>query len=968
MGRTLMHYPSRHEISTVNDTLLPTSVEDRAIIECAARWLPHVGLKRLSQRVLQNITRSRNIDFATAVAYERVMREPMHARCAKRIETILDAPVQRTDHPCAIGIRPMVDSEGRKHVDEATRDLESVLRKQGHTTFRFNLEPLGDMRENAARICNTLLERPEERIVVASVSKGGADIKLAMNSPAGEKAFQRVVGWLNVCGVLDGSDLPQRILDEDENVAVKQVKEFYRNMNRCQYIKLLHNLRQMNRGSKGCLSGRLRLPSHVTLFNVIGFPLEEHFNSGRVRGFHKLLSEFGPNDGFVLLSDLINKPGYILPIWGSEHRIDRFVDSNRLAAAALRFLDEEGVTHHNPVPPPQRRLTRDAEKCTPLDPVCGAPAGQRRPSTACPASELRHPGDSKRLRHARERHAGFAVGRYLQPAPMLFTRDGHNLFLGDLYRGRSAFLIGGGPSLKKQNLSLLEQRGVLTCAMNNVAAVYRPHLWVSVDDPGSFSDVIWQDPAILKFVPLCHMEKKFSVRDSNGALMESSEVVGDVPGIFGFRRNEHFEASQWLYEDTFNWGNHARRKDAEGNKGSRSVMYVGLRLLFYLGVRRIFLLGCDFRMQDGQANYSFEQARSPQSVGSNNKTYQILNSRLSLLKPHFEREGLEIYNCTPDSGLNVFPSMDYRQAVAEATSEMPTLIDTAGMYDRRKNKSKEVIADERKIQRSTVAANSASSRKAVKGRNHFEMSQLTLVVAVDRRHLEKLRLTWPTWMQHKPELKTVHTLIIHDDSLNPEGDEVSFLRDHPELRFVPWSMPEAQTQRERMLTALVKVPAQEVQTKWYLNLDADVVATAQKQWLDQRWFEADDSKLSPAFISSPWGYTKPADTIDKLDSWGDRIPGLKEHAPLKLPRDPDSSLVRHHRIISWCFFGNTAWTREMAAFAPGRLPCPSQDTYLTYCALRRRDPFRRIHMAQYGWRHVSGGLNRLRRLCTESLW
>ena len=62
-----------------------------------------------------------------------------------------------------------------------------------------------------------------------------------------------------------------------------------------------------------------------------------------------------------------------------------------------------------------------------------------------------------------------------------------------------------------------------------------------------------------------------------------------MPAVFGYRRNEAFVAEQWLYEDTFNWGNHSKRTDAYGNTGSRSVMYIALRLLFYLGVRQLYL-------------------------------------------------------------------------------------------------------------------------------------------------------------------------------------------------------------------------------------------------------------------------------------------------------------------------------------------------------------------------------------------
>lgn len=49
-----------------------------------------------------------------------------------------------------------------------------------------------------------------------------------------------------------------------------------------------------------------------------------------------------------------------------------------------------------------------------------------------PTAEARDAKDWERVRHARERRSGFPVGRYLQPPPMLFSRDGHNLFLGDV--------------------------------------------------------------------------------------------------------------------------------------------------------------------------------------------------------------------------------------------------------------------------------------------------------------------------------------------------------------------------------------------------------------------------------------------------------------------------------------------------------------------------------------------------------
>ena len=90
-------------------------------------------------------------------------------------------------------------------------------------------------------------------------------------------------------------------------------------------------------------------------------------------------------------------------------------------------------------------------------------------------------------------------GLRLYTAPPTFE----SVSLSGFYRGRSAFLMLSGPSLKQIDLSLLDARGIVTMAVNNAWSVRRPTLWTCVDDPGRFIDVGWKDPGILKFVPTC---------------------------------------------------------------------------------------------------------------------------------------------------------------------------------------------------------------------------------------------------------------------------------------------------------------------------------------------------------------------------------------------------------------------------------------------------------------------------------
>lgn len=246
------------------------------------------------------------------------------------------------------------------------------------------------------------------------------------------------------------------------------------------------------------------------------------------------------------------------------------------------------------------------------------------------------------------------------------------------------------------------------------------------------------------------------------------------------------------------------------------------------------------------------------------------------------------------------------------------------------------------------------------------MVEFTTVVAVDENYCEKLRLVWPTWKRHRPEILEHPLLVICDARLrtNEWDRNLSFL-DHDDLTRILWDHP-AENQRERMLTALVKVPGVAVRTPWYLKLDAETAALEPAQWLQESWFAPNEHGTPPAFVASPWGYTKPPDAIVRLDDWGDRVPELQGTARLNIVPERGASRVRHKRITSWCFFGNTRWTREVASYCGERLPVPSQDTYLWYCAARRGDFYRTARMNRFGWKHFSRRRN-LTSACSRAL-
>ena len=283
----------------------------------------------------------------------------------------------------------------------------------------------------------------------------------------------------------------------------------------------------------------------------------------------------------------------------------------------------------------------------------------KRVTKQVPKSSTPDNNDAKTQKWGRERHEGFKIGRWMQAPPMLFTRDHHPMWMGDMYRGRSAYLILGGPSFSNLDQDKLKQPGLLTMGVNNSPRSFRPHMWTSVDSPSHFIKSIWLDPTIQKFVPICNAGKRLF----DGEKWEFMDmVVGDCPNVVYYKRNEHFKHRQFLWEDCFNWGDHKK------HGGGRSIMLVAIRLLFHMGIRKLYLLGADFKM-DENSGYHFDQSRAAGSVRGNNSTYRKLNDRFTRLRPEFEKNDFQVFNCNPDSGLTAFDYVEYDTAIRRGLAE-----------------------------------------------------------------------------------------------------------------------------------------------------------------------------------------------------------------------------------------------------------------------------------------------------------
>lgn len=233
----------------------------------------------------------------------------------------------------------------------------------------------------------------------------------------------------------------------------------------------------------------------------------------------------------------------------------------------------------------------------------------------------------------------------------------------------------------------------------------------------------------------------------------------------------------------------------------------------------------------------------------------------------------------------------------------------------------------------------------------------TIVVGVDRGHLRQLHWTLPTWHKHKPGMH-YRKFVVFYDRYQLDYRDVKWIGDwFPEVTYQAWppaGVKYEQTsddrfgdaQRAKMLAGFVHVTAMLVDTPYWLKLDTDTVATGMPDWIDPHWFEE-----SPAIIAHRWGVTKPANQVAELDDWYDQV--VNDSYPrLDLVPEEGADKLRHARIISWCGFFESEFTRACSYWSgTGTIPVPSQDGFMWFMAARTQHKIVRTNMKDRGWQH-----------------
>lgn len=297
---------------------------------------------------LKRLSDDFSVDFAALYFADQIARVPVNARFRTAFDQAYDYvrkafPEGRVKLPDAAAKYEVlfVPSYLYKRLLAAGADLaapRAALQKVGFACDFVETSEDGAIEANADLVIAAIRARAESgrRLIIVSASKSGPEVALALTR-LGPDETRHVAAWVNTVGALQGTPVvDERLLPELEFVMGKVDAAGMESLTTAKGRQRFESF---------------RVPDHVFVVNYFGIPVSGSV-SFRGRFGYFPLRKFGPNDGLVLLPDMIFPRGVTLAELGSDHFLPNgHVDITAVALTitVIRWLENpDGETSQAP--------------------------------------------------------------------------------------------------------------------------------------------------------------------------------------------------------------------------------------------------------------------------------------------------------------------------------------------------------------------------------------------------------------------------------------------------------------------------------------------------------------------------------------------------------------------------------------------------------------------------------------------
>lgn len=213
----------------------------------------------------------------------------------------------------------------------------------------------------------------------------------------------------------------------------------------------------------------------------------------------------------------------------------------------------------------------------------------------------------------------------------------------NLHKGKRCFIVATGPSLKIEDLDLLEQNQELCISMNSIYEAFdktewRPDYYV-ISDYRIFDE----DKDLLDTLPV---ENKFFSDNSNSFWRTAREK--DI-----YCYHHHYE---YCFNRLPKFSDDFSRKSYTGT----TVTYTCMQLAAYMGFKEIYLLGVDFTYGGQEKNVEYTHFYGIDKSGNASIGYaKHVALAYQSAKKYADLHGIKICNATRGGKLELFERVDF---------------------------------------------------------------------------------------------------------------------------------------------------------------------------------------------------------------------------------------------------------------------------------------------------------------------
>ena len=194
--------------------------------------------------------------------------------------------------------------------------------------------PPARWQENARILRDWLAVQPDRPVILASVSKGGSDIKVALAGADTDPAFRNVVAWISLCGILDGTPMATGCSPGARERAGPPLLPAARPGPGVPPRPPLSRAVRRPAGPSAAPAAAHPIDQRRRL------PLREHLTRRVSRRCHNRLAPSRAQRRRAGPGGRLRLPGLVYPVWGADHYLQPKSASGGLVRAILGYLDE----------------------------------------------------------------------------------------------------------------------------------------------------------------------------------------------------------------------------------------------------------------------------------------------------------------------------------------------------------------------------------------------------------------------------------------------------------------------------------------------------------------------------------------------------------------------------------------------------------------------------------------------------